>query len=163
MTSFNNNASQAERKQVLKDTMFNRANSEAGEVQGRWSKPTQVSGSEGAVHMPRIPSGPWSADYAQVPPEAPFGQDISEPPIVGEQWEIEKSLDENFGVQRSLRDGAPPSADSLISAASELAPGAEATHANLTEERACQSPAASGRGSIPQRRVPPTNIRRRLK
>jgi len=59
MTSFNNNSDQRERARILANdraTMHRFAQSEAGEVQGRWAKPAQVTGSEGAVHMPRLPA-----------------------------------------------------------------------------------------------------------
>ena len=88
---FNNNSSQAERKQFVKDSYHNRYQDEAG---GRWQKqtPTQVTGKDPATLYPKLPSNsPWSSD--PVPPEPPYGQDISEPPIVGESWEVEASLD----------------------------------------------------------------------
>jgi len=104
--TFNNNASQKERRAVIKNdasTMHGFAQSEASEISGRWAKPTQVSGSEGAVHMPRLPSNsPWSAPDPSGP-EQPFGIDVSEPVVTGESWEVEASLDRDFGLQRLLQ------------------------------------------------------------
>jgi len=35
--------------------------------------------------------------------EAPLGFSVEDTPVVGESWEVEKSLDERFGLERSLR------------------------------------------------------------
>jgi hypothetical protein len=135
--TFSNNSDQKERKQVIKNTYLAHTHSDEG---GRFSKvaPNNVIGAT-AVSYPRIASGPWS-DQPSPGQEPPYGEDISTPPIVGEQWEIEKSLDQNFALQRSLRDGAPPSVGlSSVPTASELAPAAEAKR---IEEPVRHSPAA---------------------
>ena len=114
------------------------------------------------VSYPKLPaSSPWSCD--PVPPEPPYGLDISEPPIVGESWEVAASLDRDFSVQRSLRDGAPPSVGRLIPTALEPAPDSEVVRGGQAEEPALREPLPlSGRRSITQRRVSPNNIKRRL-
>jgi hypothetical protein len=94
MTSFNNNSDQRERKRILANdraTMHRFAQSEAGEVQGRWAKPAQVTGSEGAVHMPRLPANsPWAAPDPSGQ-EPPLNIDVTEAPITGEPFEVEAS------------------------------------------------------------------------
>jgi hypothetical protein len=164
--TFSNNSSQKERRAVIKNdatTLHRFAQSEASDIGGRFAKPQTVNASEQAVHYPRLPtSSPWSCD--PVPPEEPLGVDISEPPLVGEQWEIEKSLDQDFSVQRSLRDGAPPSVGfSSVPTASGLAPGSEVVRGRLAEEPGSREPLPlSGRHSTSRHRVSPNNIKRRL-
>ena len=167
--TFNNNSSQAERKQFVKDTFHSRTRDEAGGRFAQVNKSTVV-GSDPATLYPRLPSGsPWSSD--PVPPEPPLNQDISEPPIVGESWEVEKSLDRDFGVQRSLQDGAPPSSGGLIPDALEPAPGSEAIRAHDPADQETvdrverHSPAGPiGRHSVSEGRVSPNNpsIKRRV-
>lgn len=68
---FNNSATQAERKQVLKDTYLTRAAAEV-EMGGRFKRlnPTVITGA--ATSYPRQPSNsPWHSD--PVPPEEPLG------------------------------------------------------------------------------------------
>jgi hypothetical protein len=160
--TFNNNASQAERKQVLKDTMFNRASSEASEISGRWAKPTQVTGKDQAMHYPRLPtSSPWSNPIEAAEP--PLGVDVNETPIVGESFEVEQSLNQDFGWRKTIRDGVPQAAGSLISASPEPTPDGEVVRGGQAEEPALREPLPpSGRHSITQRRVSPNNIKRRL-
>ena len=169
MTFNNNNSSQAERKQVLKDTMFNRASSEAGEISGRWAKPTQVRGSEGAVHMPRMPANsPWAAPDPSGQ-EQPFGIDVSEPVVTGEAFEVEASLDADLGLQRMLRnpdrdrpDGVPPPTGSPVSRSPEPTPDSEVVR-GAAEEPAPREPLSlSGRHSTSRHRVSPNNLMRRL-
>jgi hypothetical protein len=103
--TYNNNSSQKERRQVLANdranigksrdassgTFHQFAQSEAGEVQGRWAKPAQVTGSEGAVHMPRLPeNSPWAAPDPSGQ-EPPLNIDVTEAPITGEPFEVEAS------------------------------------------------------------------------
>jgi hypothetical protein len=107
--SYNNNSSQKERRAILKNdatTLHQFAQSEAGEVGGRFAKPAAVNASQQVVHYPKLSGGPWS-DQPGPGPEPPYGEDISSPPIVGEYAEVQASLDRDFNVQRSLRDGAP--------------------------------------------------------
>ena len=174
---FNNNASQKERREFVKDTYHNRYQDETG---GRFAKnvPTNVSGKDPSTLYPRIPTGPWSANYAQVPPEAPYPEDISTPPIVGEHHEVEASLDREFGLQRSLRDGAP---DHPSSGRSSHPRGDGDVGAPPANAAAPSSPSGSPRpvdrdlGEVPhlvegqhsaererQTRMLPQNIRRRL-
>src|SRR5262245_895819 len=106
-----------ERRAIMKadpSTYFGHTRSDEG---GRYAKavPTNVIGAS-PVSYPTIPSGPWSADYAQVPPEEPLGIDVSEAPITGEKFEVEASLNQDFGWRKTIQDGLPPAADCLISA-----------------------------------------------
>ena len=163
MTSFNNNSDQKERRQVLKNdaaTLHQFAQSEANEISGRWAKPTTVNASQQAVHYPRLPtSSPWSSD--PVGPEPPYGQDISEPPVVGESWKIEKSLDRDFGVARSIRDGVP-SATGVMPRLSKPTPDSEVERAP-SADHARQPLTLSGRHSVRGVWVSPSNpIKRRL-
>jgi hypothetical protein len=63
--TYNNNSSQKERRQVLKNdaaTLHQFAQSEAGEISGRWAKPQTVNASRPVVEYPRIKSwtlGRW--------------------------------------------------------------------------------------------------------
>ena len=156
--TFKNDSSQAERKAFVKDTFHSRTHDESG---GRWQKqtPTNVIGSS-PVSYPKLPaSSPWSCD--PVPPEEPLGIDVSESPIVGEHHEVEASLDRDFGLKRSLRDGVPsatgvmprlskPTLDSEV----ERAPSADHARQPLT---------LSGRHSVRGVWVSPSNpIKRRL-
>jgi len=147
-----------EKRELIKNTYLAHTHSDEG---GRYAKttPNNVIGSS-PVSYPKLPaSSPWSCD--PVPPEPPYGIDISEPPLVGEQWEIGKSLDENFGVQRAIRDGVSSAADSLISASpEEPTPDSEVTR--VEEQPTRHSLPLSGRPSMSQRRVSPNNIKRRL-
>ena len=162
--TFNNNSSQKERRQVIRNdatTLHDFAQSAAGEISGRWAKPTQVSGSEGAVHMPRLPANsPWSQPDPSGQ-EKPYPIDLSEPPEpVGTAQEIEDSL-QPFSWLRS--DGVPQAADSLISASPEPTPDGEVVRGGQAEEPAPREPLTpSGRRSITQRRVSPNPIKRRL-
>ena len=167
MTSFNNSSDQRERRQIIKNdasTLHQFAQSEAGDIGGRFAKPATVNASEQAVHYPRLPTtSPWSSD--PVPPEPPYGQDISEPPIVGESWEVEQSLNQDFAWRRTIQDGVPQAADSLISASPEPTPGGEVVRGGQAEEPAPREPLTpSGRHSMTtRRRVSPNNIKRRLR
>jgi len=107
--TFSNNSDQPERKRILANdranasTLHDFAQSQADEVGGRFARPTQVTGKDPATLYPKLPTcSPWSRD--PVPPEPPYGQDISEPPQVGEWWEIENSLDADLELQRMLRN-----------------------------------------------------------
>ena len=162
---FNNNSSQKERAQFVRDSYHTRANADASlEQSGRFAKPQAITGKDPATLYPKLPtSSPWSNPIEAVEP--PLGFSVEETPIVGEQWEIEKSLDENFAVQRAIRDGAPPSPGGLTPAALEQAPGGEVVRSGQAEEPALREPLTpSGRHSITQRRVSPSNsIKRRLR
>lgn len=77
---------------VRKDTLASRAASAiAQENQGRFAKGTTITGSQAATQYPRIASGPWS-DNDGTGVEPPLGYDVNEPVVVGETWEIERSL-----------------------------------------------------------------------
>jgi hypothetical protein len=189
--TFNNNSSQKERAQVLRndrDCLHTRYQDEAG---GRFKRqvPTQISGSNPATLYPKLPaSSPWSSD--PVPPEEPLGIDVGEPVITGEPHELEASLNSDLGWRKTIQEvassaacaasegdgasgvrspagspnGVPPAAGGLIPASSGPTPDAEATRANLTKERTSLASSA-GRHSITQRRVSPnnSNIKRRLR
>jgi len=170
MTSFNNNSDQRERARILANaraTMHRFAQSEAGEVQGRWAKPAQVTGSEGAVHMPRLPANsPWAAPDPSGQ-EAPYPIDLSEPPEpVGTAQEIEDSL-QPFSWDRS---NAPSScspegigADGTVTSPASSGPASSPTSLSKTSTVSMDGAANSnqgGRGSAPS--TTPT-IKRRLR
>jgi hypothetical protein len=111
--SFNNRATMKEKLEQLRNdqrnasTLHQFAQSEAGEISGRWAKPQTVNASRPTVEYPRIPSGPWAGnDPSGVEP--PLGIDVNEPVVTGESFEVEQSLDENYGLQRLLRDRNRP-------------------------------------------------------
>jgi len=87
---FNNNASQKERREFVKDSYHNRYQDEAGGRFAQVNKST-VSGKDPTTLYPKIPAGPWSANYAQVPPEEPLNIDVNEPVVTGERFEVEAS------------------------------------------------------------------------
>jgi len=169
MTSFNNNSDQRERARILANdraTMHRFAQSEAGEVQGRWAKPAQVTGSEGAVHMPRLPANsPWAAPDPSGQ-EAPYPIDLSEPPEpVGTAQEIEDSL-QPFSWDRS---NAPSScspegigADGTVTSPASSCPASSPTSLSKTStvsEKEGGGNTNGGReGPSPSR----SNIKRRL-
>jgi len=151
--TFSNNSNQKERRQIIRNdranvsTFHQFASSEANEVGGRFARPTQISGTNPTPLYPKLPaSSPWSCD--PVPPEEPLGIDISEPPVVGESFEVEQSLNADFGWRKTIRDGVPPSAGPVIPRASEPTPGTEVTRAHDPAEEpvdrdARHSPAVS--------------------
>jgi len=107
--TFSNNSDQRERRQVIKNdaaTLHDFAQSEAGEISGRWAKPTQVSGSEGAVHMPRLPANsPWSQPDPSGQ-EKPYPIDLSEPLSLWGQHKKSKTVCNHSvgcGAMASLR------------------------------------------------------------
>jgi hypothetical protein len=67
--------------------------SQANEEGGRWAKPTQVVGANAAPEYPRQPEGSFSNQAAVVPPEESLGFSVEETPIVGEDWEVQQSLE----------------------------------------------------------------------
>lgn len=78
---------------VRKDTLASRAASDiAQENQGRFAKGTTITGSQAATLYPRLPANNPQNQMAMVPPEPPLGMDVNETPIVGEAWEVERSL-----------------------------------------------------------------------
>ena len=105
--TFRNDSDQKERRAVIKNdatTLHQFAQSEAGEIGGRYARPQTVNASQQAVHYPKLPTNsPWSSD--PVPPEEPLGIDVSEAPITGEKFEVEASLDRDFGVARNATRG----------------------------------------------------------
>jgi hypothetical protein len=93
---FQNSASQAERRRVLREeqasTYFERARV-AEQLDSERSK-SAVTGTKRTQDFPAIPSGPWSAGYwAQVPDEPPLGYAINEQEPVGEPAEVARSLE----------------------------------------------------------------------
>ena len=164
---FNNNSTKAEREQFVKDSYHNRYQDEAG---GRWQKqtPTQFSGKDPATLYPKLPSNsPWSNPIEAVEP--PLGIDVSEPVVTGESWEVEKSLDERFELQRSLRDGAPerfitphPDAPDKVTSPASSGPASSPTSLSKTStvsEKEGDGNTNGGReGPSPSR----SNLKRRL-
>jgi hypothetical protein len=129
---FRNDASQREREEVVrKDSLYSRAQSDLSlEQSGRHSKPTITT-----PEYPKLPaSSPWAGDYAQVPPEPPLGFSIDEAPIVGEAFEIEKSLrDSPSRREGEAFQGATSASPSTSLAGDSVSPFADAP-----------TPAASG-------------------
>jgi hypothetical protein len=160
--TFNNNSDQKERAAILKNdaaTLHQFAQSEAGEISGRWAKPQTVNASRPVVNYPAGPN--WSVDPTG--PEPPLNQDVNAMEPCGQPWEIEASLDRDFGFQRSLRDGVPPEMGHVIPPPPEPTPGTEAKRAYSDEEPARHSLAAPGAGNNQTVAMPaPTIIKRRL-
>src|SRR6516225_2418392 len=95
--TFNNRATMKEKVEQLRNdqrnasTLHQFASSEAGEIGGRYAKPSNVTGSAGAVHMPRLPeNSPWAAPDPSGQ-EPPLNIDVTEAPITGEPFEVEAS------------------------------------------------------------------------
>jgi hypothetical protein len=157
-----------ERKAIMKSdpsTYFGHTHDESG---GRFQKqvPINKSGKDPATLYPRLPASSPSAQPDPSGKEPSLGFSVDETPIVGEQWEIEKSLDQQFGLQRSLRDGAPSGSVSSLADPPKPAPDAEVIRERDVENPPRHSLPASGRRSTNQRvgegRVSPNNIKRRL-
>jgi hypothetical protein len=112
-----------EKKELIKNTYLAHTHSDEG---GRFAKttPTNVIGSS-PVSYPKLRTGPW-ADQPMPPEEPPLGFSVEEVPVVGESWEVEASLDRNFGLQRSLAEGAPTSASDASSPPDAVGVGAVA-------------------------------------
>jgi hypothetical protein len=106
---------QAERRQVFKDTLHGRALAEEGMVGGRYGaiSKTNVVGSR--VEYPKLPvNNPWHHD--PVPPEESLGVDISAAPVVGEFYEVQASLreandDKGMNNSTELSLGSPTSGE----------------------------------------------------
>ena len=79
-----------------------------------WTRDEKLALSKLAEGYPRLPaSSPWSNPIEAVEP--PLGFSVEETPIVGEYAEVQASLDRDFELQRSLRDGAAtPASGRLI-------------------------------------------------
>jgi hypothetical protein len=108
MTSqpFNNNSTKAEREQFVKDTFHTRTRDEAGGRFAQVNKSTVV-GSDPATLYPRLPGGPWAAQ-PMPPEEPPLGFSVEDHDPVGQPWEVEASLDADFGWRKTIQDGVPP-------------------------------------------------------
>jgi hypothetical protein len=158
-----------EKREQIKNTYLAHTHSDEG---GRFAKttPTNVIGSS-PVSYPKLQSGPWS-DQPMPPEEPPLGFSVDEVPIVGESFEVEASLDRDFSLKRSLRDGVP-SATGVMPRSSEPTPDTEAIrahdpadHKKTVDRVERHSPAVSaGRHSVREGRVSPSNsnIQRRLR
>jgi hypothetical protein len=72
--------------------MHSRGNAELElENQGRFARPATIVGTTHAPSYPQLPaSSPWSQPDG--PPEPPLGFSVEEVPLVGEAFEIERSL-----------------------------------------------------------------------
>jgi hypothetical protein len=116
---FNNNASQRERAEIVKnerklrrgdrDASTYHAQAMAGldEPGGRWAQSRYVSGSEPSTRYPAA-SSPWSSS-ADVGVEPPTGEDINFVAPVGEQFEIERSIAEQGGPEPGATQSTHPS------------------------------------------------------
>jgi hypothetical protein len=125
-------------------------------------RPT-VSGKDPATLYPKLPtSSPWSNPIEAVEP--PLGFSVDETPIVGESFEVEASLNQDFGWRKTIQDGASrqheqharpgasgfsigPTGSPNRLGTSSPADGdtAEATRMNPTGKHMRQSPAAAER------------------
>jgi len=135
-----NELTQEERRRVLKDTLrgrthqggtyFQIAAGEADAVGGRFATESKmrVTGTAPAPQYPALPScSPWSSD--PVPAEEALGVDLSAAPIVGETFEVEKSLAESRGgegVDAASPPGAKPN-DELMRSGANSQPSAVET------------------------------------
>jgi hypothetical protein len=89
-----NEFSQAERRKVLKDTLFARQQNTADDAGGRFTKltPTNVTGSTPVPSYPQQPTNsPWHDN--PVPPEEPFPVDINAMEPNGTPSEVQASLE----------------------------------------------------------------------
>lgn len=109
---YDNPTTQSERRQVLKDTLLSRAQSEADMVLGgRFSKinPTRVTG------VPQYPaqpaSSPWHHD--PVPATEPLGFSVDQMEPVGEHHEVQASLD-TAAPAAAVSSGGPPSSPPVV-------------------------------------------------
>jgi hypothetical protein len=92
---FHNEASQDERRQVLKDTLYGRTVAEQGTIGGRFAAESKMR--VAPFEYPRQPANsPWHNN--PLPAEEPLGVDINAVEAVGTAAEIEQSL-------REARDG----------------------------------------------------------
>ena len=76
---YRNEATQSEKREVLKDTYFARQQNTADDAGGRFTKltPTNVTGSTPVPSYPQQPTNsPWSSN--PVPPEEPLGFSVDE-------------------------------------------------------------------------------------
>jgi hypothetical protein len=80
---YQNDASQAERRQVLKNTFHSHAQTDPDAPGGRFAKlrPVVVSGSNPSAQYPKLPPNSWS--NSTTPVEPPLNQDVNEVPDLG--------------------------------------------------------------------------------
>ena len=97
---FNNSASQAERREELRQqTLQFRTAADLGlENSGRFAKPFEVIGSSPTPQYPQVAPN-WANDPTGVEP--PLGYSIDEAPVVGESFEVQASIDALGSVERS--------------------------------------------------------------
>ena len=92
---FNNEASQSERREVLRnDTMFSRQQNIVDDAGGRYAKltPSNVIGSTSAPQYPKLPaSSPWSQFDQNVEPVLGFSVNSMEP--TGTHAEVQASIE----------------------------------------------------------------------
>jgi hypothetical protein len=138
-TPFNNSATQAEKKQVLRDTMHARAMAEFSlEQAGRHAKQSSVIG----TGAPNYPAGPaWTNDPTGVEP--PLGVDVNQIEPVGEPLEVAKSLEE-LGVGDADTQERTWSCDGAHVQGDVREPDREKTSRSAPP---CASPDTFGRGS----------------
>jgi len=105
---FDNRSDQAERRKVLKDTLFARQQNTADDAGGRFTKltPSTLTGQSQQV-SPLPPSSPWSSGFDQnVEPELGFS--VDEMPAVGTPVEVEKSVQSDNSDRSSSSIATPP-------------------------------------------------------
>jgi hypothetical protein len=170
--TFSNNSDQKERRAVLKNDATTYLGHTHSDLGGRFAAtaPLNVTGAS-PISYPKLPaSSPWSCD--PVPPEEPLGIDVSETPVVGEYAEVQASLDRDFGLKRSLRDGVDTLASGASSPPDDVAtsPVTAAAPSSLSEPdddlgevpHVSEGQHSAGNGDR-QTRMLPQNIRRRLR
>jgi len=112
-----NDTDQQTRRQVLKDTYFSRAQSEADMIGGRFKKETATQ-VVGVPTYPTLPSGnPWSSPDP-TGPEPTLGYEIDALPALGGESpapvhpfsvETANATSDGGGLAAEGRDGGPPS------------------------------------------------------
>jgi hypothetical protein len=103
---FINETSQADRRQVHKDTMHTRAIGNASMPRDRWSgiNKTTVTGASPIQYPEQPPNSHWARD--PVPAEPPLGYSVDDHPPVGEVFEVERSLgDQSADLPSADREG----------------------------------------------------------
>jgi hypothetical protein len=140
-------ATQREKAEVLRNdqrqTFQSRAIAEADDIRGRWTE-IHKSNVVGATPTPQYPTLPTSSPFACDPTnvEPPLGYDINEVAIVGEVFEVAKSLDGTAAT--NIADGAAsPCGEVVVSSSSDLAGAAVASDPPISTGDA-EAPLVSG-------------------
>ena len=114
---YNNTTSQADRERVLRNdkrvkdasTFSQFATSDANQDAGRFEQinKSHVVGSAPVPEYPRLPENSWTNDPTGVEPPLGF---VDETPIVGENFEIAKSIER---LERAAHEASSQSLDAL--------------------------------------------------